>query len=166
MSKQYIVFTGVGKTTWCKSHLNWVDLDVGWYDPVKDRNAVGNMFYFYPRWGYNCLIAGTAEVLEFIKFHQKNELVNRVFRPNFVPLSINIILPSKEMKAEILDRIASRGCAQDLRYLTQVYDKNWEALDAANFDTKVYLKPGQYLSDIIDETGEYKPGVEVIYGNK
>lgn len=29
MSKQYIVFTGVGKTYFCKHNLNWVDLDIG-----------------------------------------------------------------------------------------------------------------------------------------
>jgi len=164
MSKQYIVFTGVGKTTFCKSHLNWVDLDVGWYNPIKDRDAVSNMLYFYPRWDYNILIAGTSEVLEFIKFHQNNTILNRFFRPNYVPIKINIIIPSKDMKEEMLARIAGRGCERDTNYLTSVYDKNWQALDNAKFDTKVYLKPGQYLSDIIDENGEYKLGVEVIYG--
>jgi len=164
-SKQYIVFTGVGKTTFCKSHLNWVDLDIGWYNPMRDRDAVSNMFYFYPRWGYNCLIAGTAESLDFIKYHQNNQIFNKFFRPNFVPLKINIILPGPEMKQEILTRIAGRGCDKDTNYLTGVYDKNWYALDQAKFDTKVYLKPGQYLSDIIDENGEYKPGVDVIYGH-
>ena len=164
MSKQYIVFSAIGKTTWCKSHLNWVDLDIGWFNIYSDSHAVSNLFYFYPRWDYNCLIAGTEETIKFIDYH-KNNWKNLV-RPNFIPLKVNIILPGKDMKEEMIARIASRGCEGDTRYLTSVYDKNWKALDEyQNFDTKVYLKPGQYLSDIIDENGEYKPGIDVIYGH-
>ncbi|MBP5470288.1 MAG: hypothetical protein J6Z11_13700 [Candidatus Riflebacteria bacterium] len=163
MSKQYIVFTGIGKTTFCKTHLNWVDLDIGWWENImQDAHAVSNLFYFYPRWGYNILIAGTRSALRYISYHKANVLMKLM--PNFVPLKVNIIIPCPEMKAEILERIASRGCAQDLKYLTNAYDQNWEALDNAPFDTKVYLKPGQYLSDIIDENGEYKPGIDIIYG--
>ena len=163
-SKQYIVFSAIGKTTWCKSHLNWVDIDIGWYNPVTDTHAVSNMLYFYPRWDYNILIAGTAEALQMIIAHQHN--FKNLLRPNYIPLKINIILPSKEMKDEMIARIAGRGCAGDTKYLTSVYDKNWTALDQAKFDTKVYLKPGQYLSDILDDDGNYKEGVEVIYPNE
>jgi len=163
MSKQYIVFTGCGKTTWCKSHLNWVDLDIGWYHAEFDSHAVSNMFYFFPRWDYNLLIAGAEETLKFVQYHKNN--FRNLLRPNFVPIKVNIIIPSPEMKDEILARIAGRGCEGDVRYLTSVYDQNWKALDNyKDFDTKVYLKPGQYLSDIIDENGEYKPGIDIIYG--
>lgn len=163
-SKQYIVFTGCGKTYFCKHNLNWVDLDIGWWDTFKDANAASNLFYFYPRWDYNVLIAGTLEVTKFIAYHKANTL--NLLRPNFVPLKVNIILPGYDMKEEIRQRIESRGCPGDVRYLMGVYDRNYQAVDSMPFDTKVYLKPGQYLSDIIDEKGEYKPGIEVIYGNK
>lgn len=167
MSKQYIVFFGCGKTTFCKTHLNWVELDIGWYEPFRDFEAVSSLLYFYPRWGYNLLIGGGANTLQFLDRHAHHSYNNMPWiRPNFVPIKTNIIIPSPEMKQEILERIKNRSCARDAEYIMSVYDKEWEALDKAQFDTKVYLKPGQYLSDIIDENGEYKPGIEVIYGNK
>ena len=88
-----------------------------------------------------------------------------IFRPNYQPVKYNIIIPAPEIKDEILTRIKNRSCARDYEYISSIYDKEWEALNNAQFDTKVYLKSGQYLSDIIDENGEYKEGVEVIYGH-
>ena len=160
MGKQYIVFFGIGKTTWCKSHLNWADLDISYY-MLPEQKAIIKLLYFYLRWDYNLLIGAGQYSAPIIS--QYAAAPNKI--GYFRPMSINIILPCPEMKNEIVNRIKNRTADMtEVNDICRMYDFSWKAIDAMPFDTKVYLKPGQYLSDIIDENGEYKSGVEVIYG--
>lgn len=165
MSKQYIAFFGLGKTTWCKSHLNWVDLDISFYNMFLDGKTLQKVLYYFMNWDYNLLIGGASPSAVDIILKYKYTKFPWQFNKELDTFKINIILPSREMKQEIIERLQARGRAEEVGWIINEYDRNWEVLDNAKFDTKVYLKPGQYLSDIIDENGEYKPGVEVIYGN-
>ena len=115
----------------------------------KNPDTLTMLIKFFSR-DRNLLIGGGIKSLEVLK--------------KFKDFEYNIILPILEMKDEIIERAAVRDGPITSKYLTKVYDEEWQALDNAPFDTKVYLKPGQYLSDIIDENGEYKPGIDVIYG--
>ena len=162
MSKQYIAFFGTGKTTWCKSHLNWVDFDISYYN-FLDQKAINKLLYFYLRWDYNLLI-GLGQFSAQLFMQYATTLPKIGF---FRSIDINIIIPPAEMREEMIARIRHRSAeSEEADAIVRMYDAAWTAIDKMPFDTKVYLKPGQYLSDIIDENGEYKPGIEVIYGNK
>ena len=164
MSKVYIAFFGCGKTTFCKKHVNWVDLDISFYVPFRDQKALHNLLYFYLKWDYNLLLCSSPSgnrILQTYLSLPENSWQKQTF-------PINVILPSPEMKDEILQRVMNRSGAigSEINFITSTYDTTWQALDTMPFDTKVYLKPGQYVSDIIDDEGNYKPNVEIIYPNK
>ena len=82
---------------------------------------------------------------------------------------IKIILPedTAEMKQEILERVSLRPDhnTQFINYAEVNYDTLYALADALDYP-KIYLKPGQHLTDIIDENGKPKSGVIVIYPEK
>lgn len=162
MSKQFVAFFGLGKTTWCKTHLNWIDLDVSWYG-IKELRAVQYLLYFYSRWDYNMLL-GVGAISAMAVTEYLNMSNSEHPKQPYWPIELNVIIPGKDMKEEILDRIKARGNNSEYQSIAAMYDMSWRAADNLPFKTKVYLKPGQYLSDIIDENGEYKEGIEVLYG--
>ena len=150
MSKIFLVFFCCGKSTFCRKNPNpWNEIDLAMFKAHKNPDILTMLIKFFSR-DRNLLIGGGIKSLEVVK--------------KFKDFEYNIILPVLEMKDEIIERAAVRDGPITSKYLTKVYDEEWEALDKAPFNTKVYLKPGQYLSDIIDENGEYKPGIDVIYG--
>jgi hypothetical protein len=80
-------------------------------------------------------------------------------------LDFVVVLPEKgaKMKKEIFKRCENRTDHDEWftnTYLPQNYDAMWKLANEMPFP-KIYLKPGQYLTDILNKDGSLKPGVEL-----
>jgi len=134
----YCVFPGCGKTTYCKNHLNWVDID---YFPFKaSREVMVNYIKHCLQNNYNLLISAEINTLNLLKE---------------VGIEINIVMPSRNMKEEMLERFKKRDEElNDLRHWTWIqhdYDSFYEKVDLfTDYDSKVYLRPGEFISNILD----------------
>ena len=67
------------------------------------------------------------------------------------------------MKDEILKRIIERD--DNLRWSEKLsirWDIIWSTFNSLPCP-KIYLKPGQYISDVIDANGNPKEGIEIVY---
>ena len=144
-----IAGSGCGKTYFTKHSLNWLDLDTCVFDKFFSEEHVEDKIKLY------------------LNYYHYNIITNNVFFAlrfcNDKDINIKyVIIPSLEMKKEILNRIKSRDGLSDWLYVyNSTYESEINKLESLSLP-KIYLKPGQYISDVIDENGDAKPGVEVI----
>ena len=76
-------------------------------------------------------------------------------KDNLDKYEVIIVLPPKEMKEEILQRVYNRGDTEWYPYLKQIYDTFYQNTISFPINaTKIWLKPGQYIEDIIKEIEE------------
>ena len=75
------------------------------------------------------------------------------------------------MKEEIIKRVKGRDINQPLESgwtngwimkLDREWDSLWDRFNNLPYP-KIYLKSGQYISDVIDEYGNPKKDVEIVY---
>ena len=151
MGKIIAAPSGTGKTYFVKHTLNWIDLDSYVFDDfihsIKGREKIAELLNWFD---YN-VITNSASALK------NPDIKNNV---------AYVVLPSDEMKMEILERVLKRdlnnkGSADWSTLYQKEYEKLIMWFKSLPFP-KIYLKPGQYVSDVIDKDGNPKPGVEVI----
>ena len=136
----YCAFTGTGKTYFCQHHAGWADIDEETAVKIRaNPDLVEFTISNYIRYGYRIITNATPYVMTGLKKHlEKYELI--------------IILPPPEMKEELLQRVKDRGDIEWYPYLSRIYDDFYQA--TINFDIpgqRIWLKPGQYLEDIIKQ---------------
>ena len=133
MSKVYVALSGCGKSEFCQVHEGWIDFDQKTYNEYKQK---GTSFE-------NLKIMSNP----FLNFEECFKAENTI------PI---LIMPGTDMKEEILRRVYERN-PQDpwaLEY-RRIYDKFYADLNSRDLE-KIYLQPGQYIDDIIDENGDLK----------
>ena len=139
MPQVYIAMSGSGKSTLCRNNSNCLDMPVltSAYDMSR-------------------LVKNNAESV-FVNPFPSFEL--RLKKQEIDPI---VILPSPEMKDELLARIQAREPNTEwLDKYAEIYDNCYTRLSECSF-RRIYLQPGQYLSDIFDESGKLKSDIEII----
>ena len=154
MNKVISAFPGIGKTTLIQTNKNYVDLeslDYKWLDidkalSVEERKGTAKTINpDFPNnyikkigeltsMGFNVLISSHKEVREALQAQG---------------IKYTIVLPSLEMKEEMINRYLSRGNQENfVNLLKSNYKKFVEDL-AMDPNEKIILKHGQYLSDVV-----------------
>lgn len=154
MNKIISAFPGIGKTTLVQTNKNYIDLessDYKWIDIDKElsiEERKGTAKTINPDFpenyikkiieltdmGFNVLISSHKEVREALQARG---------------IKYTIVLPSLDMKEEIINRYLSRGNQESFVNLLKTnYEKFVEDL-SMDSNEKVVLKLGQYLSDLV-----------------
>lgn len=154
MNKIISAFPGIGKTTLVQTNKNYVDLessDYKWIDidktlSIEERKGTAKTINpDFPEnyikkimeltdMGFNVLISSHKEVREVLQARG---------------IKYTIVLPSLEMKEEMINRYLSRGNQESFVNLLRTnYEKFVEDL-SMDSNEKVVLKSGQYLSDLV-----------------
>lgn len=151
----YLAFTGLGKTTFCKNNPSWFDFDLESFSSKEggincnNIELIKKMIDNYTKYGYNILMSAvTALIPIFASMHYEFT----VFLPEDTP----------EMREEILKRITGRyenfkDTFPDV--LKNNYDLIYYGIKqmAEYFKFPIYyLKPNEYLSDILPKIIESK----------
>lgn len=154
MNKIISAFPGIGKTTLVQTNKNYVDLessDYKWIDidktlsieeckgiaktinPDFPENYIKKIIELTDM-GFNVLISSHKEVREALQAQG---------------IKYTIVLPSLDMKEEMINRYLSRGNQESFVNLPKTnYEKFIEDL-SMDPNEKVVLKSGQYLSDLV-----------------
>ena len=93
-------------------------------------------FYAYHSYGYKILTNGTPYVLESL-FHHRDAF------------EVILMIPSPDMKEEILQRIRDRGSIEWADMLPKYYDNMYKYAYYYPCETKYMLRSGQYVSDVL-----------------
>ena len=154
MNKIISAFPGIGKTTLVQTNKNYIDLessDYKWIDidktlSIEERKGTAKTINpNFPEnyikkiveltsMGYNVLISSHKEVREALQSRS---------------IKYTIVLPSLDMKEEMINRYLSRGNQESfINLLKTNYEKFVEDL-SMDPNEKVVLKSGQYLSDLV-----------------
>ena len=154
MNKIISAFPGIGKTTLVQINKNYIDLessDYKWIDidktlPIEERKGTAKTINpDFPEnyikkiteltdMGFNVLISSHKEVREALQAQG---------------IEYTIILPSLDMKEEMINRYLSRGNQESFVNLLKTnYEKFVEDL-SMDTNEKIVLKSGQYLSDLV-----------------
>ena len=154
MNKIISAFPGIGKTTLVQINKNYIDLessDYKWIDidktlPIEERKGTAKTINpDFPNnyikkineltgMGFNVLISSHKEVREALQAQG---------------IEYTIILPSLDMKEEMINRYLSRGNQESFVNLLKTnYEKFVEDL-SMDTNKKIVLKSGQYLSDLV-----------------
>lgn len=154
MNKIISAFPGIGKTTLVQINKNYIDLessDYKWIDidktlPIEERKGTAKTINpDFPNnyikkineltgMGFNVLISSHKEVREALQAQG---------------IEYTIILPSLDMKEEMINRYLSRGNQESFVNLLKTnYEKFVEDL-SMDTNEKIVLKSGQYLSDLV-----------------
>lgn len=139
----YCAFTGTGKTYFCQHHAGWADIDEETAVKIRaNPDLIGFTIDNYVRYGYRIITNATPYVF--------SGLISRLDKYELV-----IVLPPPEMKEELLQRVWNRGDTEWYPYLKNIYDNFYQAtIDFKIEGKRVWLKPGQYLEDIIKQEEE------------
>lgn len=154
MNKIISAFPGIGKTTLVQTNKNYIDLessDYKWIDIDKElsieerkgtakttnpdfpENYIKKIIELTDM-GFNVLISSHKEVREALQARG---------------IKYTIVLPSLDMKEEMINRYLSRGNQESFVNLLKTnYEKFVEDL-SMDSNEKVVLKLGQYLSDLV-----------------
>ena len=152
MGKIYIATSGCGKTYFCKHNLNWIDLDYYLFDTaIKNEAAFLKFFGFYNFWDYN-IFTNNPKAINWLQ--QWNVKIDAY------------ILPTADMKSEMIERLRDRKDKEDksgsyFEEFSKKFDAELAIIKRLDCP-KIYLKPGQYITDVLDSAGNIKPGVKVI----
>ena len=154
MHKVISAFPGIGKTTLVQTNKNYIDLessDYKWVDidktlSIEERKGTAKTINpDFPEnyikkiteltdMGFNVLISSHKEVREALQAQS---------------IEYTIVLPSLDMKEEMINRYLSRGNQESFVNLLKAnYEKFIEDLSMDPND-KIVLKHGEYLSDIV-----------------
>lgn len=154
MHKVISAFPGIGKTTLVQTNKNYIDLessDYKWVDidktlSIEERKGTAKTINpDFPEnyiqkiieltdMGFNALISSHEEVREALQAQG---------------IEYTIVLPSLDMKEEMINRYLSRGNQESFVNLLKAnYEKFIEDLSMDPND-KIVLKHGEYLSDIV-----------------
>lgn len=154
MHKVISAFPGIGKTTLVQTNKNYIDLessDYKWVDidktlSIEERKGTAKTINpDFPEnyiqkiieltdMGFNALISSHKEVREALQAQG---------------IEYTIVLPSLDMKEEMINRYLSRGNQESFVNLLKAnYEKFIEDLSMDPND-KIVLKHGEYLSDIV-----------------
>lgn len=154
MHKVISAFPGIGKTTLVQTNKNYIDLessDYKWVDidktlSIEERKGTAKTINpdFPENYikkiiestsvGYNVLISSHKEVREALQAQG---------------IKYTIVLPSLEMKEEMINRYLIRGNQESFVNLLKTnYEKFIEDL-SMDPNEKIILKHGEYLSDIV-----------------
>ena len=131
----YLAYSGLGKTTYCQTHAGCMDVDKGGFK--GNISALVNFAAFCLKKGYLVLVSARIDIIK--EFERKG-------------LPINIIVPSEDRKAEILETVKKRDNIPYYYHLLKHYDEEIEQIKSfKNFDSFVELKPGEYIDSILDK---------------
>lgn len=154
MNKIISAFPGIGKTTLVQTNKNYIDLessDYKWLDIDKElsiEERKGTAKTINPDFpenyirkiieltdmGLNVLISSHKEVREALQAQS---------------IEYTIVLPSLDMKEEMISRYVNRGNQENFVNLLRTnYEKFVEDL-SMDSNEKIVLKSGQYLSDLV-----------------
>ena len=154
MHKIISAFPGIGKTTLVQTSKNYIDLessDYKWLDidktlPIEERKGTAKTINpDFPNnyikkiseltdMGFNVLISSQKEVREALQAQG---------------IKYTIVLPSLDMKEEMINRYLSRGNQENFVNLLKTnYEKFVEDL-AMDPNEKIVLKHGEHLSDVV-----------------
>ena len=154
MNRIISAFPGIGKTTLVQINKNYIDLessDYKWLDidktlPIEERKGTAKtMNPNFPsnyikkineltNMGFNVLISSHKEVRKSLQAQG---------------IKYTIVLPSLDMKEEMINRYLSRGNQENFVNLLKTnYEKFVEDL-MMDPNEKIVLKHGQYLSDVV-----------------
>lgn len=134
----WAAFNGCGKSTFCRKYYDWLEFDEAIYTNSSDLSTFCRTAIWQAMQGYSILVSANMQLLsEFKKLN----------------CDIILILPSKEMKAEILSRIMQRGESAFAGWaadLARTYEEKLDELEQSGlYDRIVFLKPGEYVEDAI-----------------
>ncbi len=134
-NRLFLAFTGTGKTDFCKEHPDWLDMDV-----VKYKQDLYTVVDAQGKWVISGKKVLSNVSLDVLKEFDKQGIL------------INLIMPSPEMKDEIIERVRIRDGEDSYWYnfLKDNYDRLYnEVVTYPNINSITYLKPGQYVKDVI-----------------
>ena len=132
----YLVYSGLGKTTYCQSHAGCMDIDKGGFFKGTMPELV-NFAAFCLKKGYLVLVSARIDII-------------RLFEQRGLP--INIIIPSENRKVEILDTVGKRDNQKYYEHLLKHYDEEIAQIkNYPNPDSFIELEPGKYIDSILDE---------------
>ena len=154
MNKIISAFPGIGKTTLVQTNKNYIDLessDYKWIDidktlPIEERKGTAKTINpDFPNnyikkineltgMGFNVLISSHKEVREALQAQG---------------IEYTIILPSLDMKEEMISRYLSRGNQESFVNLLKTNYEKFVGDLSIDPNEKVVLKSGQYLSDLV-----------------
>lgn len=154
MNKIISAFPGIGKTTLVQINKNYIDLessDYKWIDidktlPIEERKGTAKTInpYFPENYikkiieltdmGFNVLISSHKEVREALQAQG---------------IEYTIILPSLDMKEEMINRYLSRGNQESFVNLLKTNYEKFVGDLSIDPNEKIILKSGQYLSDLV-----------------
>ena len=131
----YLVYSGLGKTTYCQSHVGCIDADKGGF--IGNHAGLAKFAAFCLKKGYLVLASAHISVIREFKA---------------LGLPINIVIPSPERKQEILDTVGKRDNMNYYHHLLNCYDQEIEQIKSfPNPDSFIELKPGEYIDSILDK---------------
>lgn len=154
MNKIISAFPGIGKTTLVQTNKNYIDLessDYKWIDidknlSIEERKGTAKTINTdFPSnyikkineltdMGFNVLISSHKEVRDALQAQG---------------IEYTIVLPSLDMKEEMINRYINRGNRENFVNLLKTnYEKFVEDL-SVDPNEKIVLKRGQYLSDVV-----------------
>lgn len=154
MNKIISAFPGIGKTTLVQINKNYIDLessDYKWIDidktlPIEERKGTAKTINpDFPNnyikkineltgMGFNVLISSHKEVREALQAQG---------------IKYTIILPSLDMKDEMISRYLSRGNQESFVNLLKTNYEKFVGDLSIDTNEKIILKSGQYLSDLV-----------------
>lgn len=154
MNKIISVFPGIGKTTLVQINKNYIDLessDYKWIDidktlPIEERKGTAKTINpDFPNnyikkineltgMGFNVLISSHKEVREALQAQG---------------IEYTIVLPSLDMKEEMISRYLSRGNQESFVNLLKTNYEKFVGDLSIDPNEKIILKSGQYLSDLV-----------------
>ncbi len=154
MNKIISAFPGIGKTTLVQINKNYIDLessDYKWIDidktlPIEERKGTAKTINpDFPNnyikkineltgMGFNVLISSHKEVREALQAQG---------------IEYTIILPSLDMKEEMISRYLSRGNQESFVNLLKTNYEKFVGDLSIDPNEKIILKSGQYLSDLV-----------------
>ena len=138
----FCVYNALGKTYFCQHHLKWADIDEEFFHITRAPNLLIALQYrLYTIYGYHIVTNASPYVMQSLANNEE-----------FEPI---LILPSEEMKEEIIQRIRDRGDDDWANYLNEIYDDHLGKVLQTPYK-KIFLTSGQYLEDVLNEDGSLK----------
>ena len=154
MNKRIWAFPGIGKTTLVQINKNYIDLessDYKWIDidktlPIEERKGTAKTINpDFPEnyikkiieltdMRFNVLISSHKEVREALQAQG---------------IEYTIVLPSLDMKEEMISRYLSRGNQESFVNLLKTNYEKFVGDLSIDPNEKIILKSGQYLSDLV-----------------
>lgn len=142
--KLILAFTGCGKSTYCRENAGWIDLDLGYHEFENSDELLVKLCAHFLKDGWKVLTPVSRSIMELLRQNG---------------MWINVILPSSDMKAEILDRIRKRdGHTAWVTLVEKEYDKIYnEIKDYPYIDNLYIMQPGETMANILTNWKLTKP---------